>query len=215
MCRSPSARRFRARRRRSSRTRSPIHLPRPCFRCRAPNRARIFVVRRLVCLRAVRRRHRSVLGALARARVPNQAQARLPAQAKASLGPDATGVGWIYEYALVDRSGSAWISRSLRALQDWFLKYELKSVPMSRRSPRVGGMVRQYQVVLDPDRLRAYNIPHGKVIDAMQRRQPGNGRFRHRARRSGIHGPRLRLSAVARGLPPHSARRQRRRRAVC
>src|SRR5437868_12909240 len=58
----------------------------------------------------------------------NQVQARLPAQAKASLGPDATGVGWIYEYALIDRSGTLDLAQ-LRALQDWFLKYELKTVP--------------------------------------------------------------------------------------
>src|SRR5437762_11612581 len=98
----------------------------------------------------------------------NQVQSRLPAQAKASLGPDATGVEWIYEYALVDRTGHMDLSQ-LRALQDWFLKYELKTVPNVAEVASVGGMVRQYQIVLDPDRLRAYNIPHGKVIDAVQR----------------------------------------------
>ncbi len=97
----------------------------------------------------------------------NQAQARLPAQAKASLGPDATGVGWIYEYALVDRSGRVDLAE-LRALQDWFLKYELKTVPNVAEVASVGGMVRQYQIVLDPDRLRAYGIPHGKVIEAVR-----------------------------------------------
>jgi Cu(I)/Ag(I) efflux system membrane protein CusA/SilA len=97
----------------------------------------------------------------------NQVQWRLPAQAKPSLGPDATGVGWIYEYALVDRTGHTDLSQ-LRALQDWFLKYELKTVPNVAEVASVGGMVRQYQIVLDPDRLRAYNIPHGKVIDAVQ-----------------------------------------------
>jgi len=97
----------------------------------------------------------------------NQVQSRLPAHAKPSLGPDATGVGWIYEYALVDRTGHTDLSQ-LRALQDWFLKYELKTVPNVAEVASVGGMVRQYQIVLDPDRLRAYNIPHGKVIDAVQ-----------------------------------------------
>jgi Cu(I)/Ag(I) efflux system membrane protein CusA/SilA len=97
----------------------------------------------------------------------NQAQSKLPAQAKASLGPDATGVGWIYEYALVDRTGRADLSQ-LRALQDWFLKYELKTVVNVAEVASVGGMVRQYQIVLDPDRLRAYNIPHGRVIEAVQ-----------------------------------------------
>src|SRR3954454_9758927 len=98
----------------------------------------------------------------------SQVQSRLPPAAKASLGPDATGVGWIYEYALVDRTGRTDLS-GLRALQDWFLKYELKTVPNVAEVASIGGMVRQYQIVLDPDRLRAYNIPHGKVIDAVQR----------------------------------------------
>ncbi|MDQ9172158.1 efflux RND transporter permease subunit [Oxalobacteraceae bacterium R-40] len=98
----------------------------------------------------------------------NQVQSRLPPQAKASLGPDATGVGWVYEYALVDRSGRMDLSQ-LRSLQDWFLKYELKTVPNVSEVASVGGMVRQYQIVLDPDKLRAYNIPHGMVIDAVQK----------------------------------------------
>lgn len=97
----------------------------------------------------------------------NQAQSRLPEQARASLGPDATGVGWIYEYALVDRSGTLDLSQ-LRALQDWFLKYELKAVPDVAEVASLGGMVRQYQVVVDPDRLRAFNIPLQQLIDAIQ-----------------------------------------------
>src|SRR5881392_3323303 len=97
----------------------------------------------------------------------NQVQSRLPAQAKASLGPDATGVGWIYEYALVDRTGRHDLGQ-LRAIQDWFLKYELKSVPDVAEVATVGGMVRQYQVVLDPDRLRAFGISHMKVIAAIE-----------------------------------------------
>jgi Cu(I)/Ag(I) efflux system membrane protein CusA/SilA len=104
----------------------------------------------------------------------NQVQSRLPAQAKASLGPDATGVGWVYEYALIDRTGRMDLSR-LRALQDWFLKYELKTVPNVSEVASVGGMVRQYQIVLDPDRLRAYNITHGKVIDAVQKANQETG----------------------------------------
>ncbi len=97
----------------------------------------------------------------------NQVQARLPPQAKASLGPDATGVGWIYEYALVDRSGTMDLSQ-LRALQDWFLKYELKTVANVSEVASLGGMVRQYQVVLNPDRLRAFNIPLQQVVKAIQ-----------------------------------------------
>jgi Cu(I)/Ag(I) efflux system membrane protein CusA/SilA len=97
----------------------------------------------------------------------NQVASRLPAQAKPALGPDATGVGWIYQYALVDRSGRHDLGE-LRALQDWFLKYELKAVPDVAEVASVGGMVRQYQIVLDPERLRAYGIPHGRVIAAVQ-----------------------------------------------
>ncbi|KPU95660.1 cation transporter [Variovorax paradoxus] len=104
----------------------------------------------------------------------NQVQSRLPAQAKASLGPDASGVGWIYEYALVDRSGKMDISQ-LRALQDWFLKYELKTVPDVAEVASVGGMVRQYQIVLDPDKLAAYGIPHTKVVEAIQRANQETG----------------------------------------
>jgi Cu(I)/Ag(I) efflux system membrane protein CusA/SilA len=104
----------------------------------------------------------------------SQVQGRLPATAKTALGPDATGVGWIYEYALIDRTGKHDLSQ-LRALQDWFLKYELKTVPNVSEVASVGGMVRQYQIVLDPDRLRAYNITHGKVIDAVQKANQETG----------------------------------------
>ena len=104
----------------------------------------------------------------------NQVQSRLPAQAKAALGPDATGVGWVYEYALVDRSGRMDLSE-LRALQDWYLKFELKAVPNVAEVASIGGMVRQYQIVLDPDRLRAYNIPHGRVIDAVRKANQETG----------------------------------------
>ncbi|MDB5908827.1 MAG: czcA [Massilia sp.] len=104
----------------------------------------------------------------------NTVQARLPPQAKTALGPDATGVGWVYEYALVDRSGKLDLSQ-LRALQDWFLKYELKAVPNVSEVASIGGMVRQYQIVLDPDKLRAFNIPHGKVIEAVQKANQESG----------------------------------------
>ena len=98
----------------------------------------------------------------------NQVQSRLPSQARTALGPDATGVGWVYEYALVDRSGTLDLSQ-LRALQDWFLKYELKSVPNVSEVASIGGMVKQYQIVLDPDRLRAYDITQGRVMEAVQK----------------------------------------------
>ena len=98
----------------------------------------------------------------------NQVQSRLPAAAKASLGPDATGVGWIYQYALTDRSGTM-DTGQLRALQDWFLKYELKTVPNVAEVATIGGMVRQYQIVLDPEKLAAYAIPHTRVVEAIQK----------------------------------------------
>jgi Cu(I)/Ag(I) efflux system membrane protein CusA/SilA len=104
----------------------------------------------------------------------NQVQSRLPADAKPSLGPDATSVGWVYEYALVDKSGTRDLSQ-LRALQDWFLKYELKAVANVAEVASIGGMVRQYQIVLDPDRLRAFNIAPQRVIDAIQKANQETG----------------------------------------
>ncbi|MEP6740813.1 MAG: CusA/CzcA family heavy metal efflux RND transporter, partial [Caldimonas sp.] len=104
----------------------------------------------------------------------NQVQSRLPPGAKATLGPDATGVGWIYQYSLVDR-GNTQDASQLRALQDWFLRYELKTVPNVAEVASVGGMVRQYQVVLDPDKLAAYAIPHGKIVSAIQRANQESG----------------------------------------
>jgi Cu(I)/Ag(I) efflux system membrane protein CusA/SilA len=104
----------------------------------------------------------------------NQVQPRLPSEAKTALGPDATGVGWIYEYALIDKSHTHDLSQ-LRALQDWFLKYELKSVPNVAEVASLGGMVRQYQVVLDPQKLRAFNIAHEKVISAIRNANQESG----------------------------------------
>jgi copper/silver efflux system protein len=104
----------------------------------------------------------------------NQVQGRLPASTKAALGPDATGVGWIYEYALVDKTGQHDLAQ-LRSLQDWFLKYELKSLPNVAEVATIGGMVKQYQVVLDPAKLAAYRIPQAKVIDAIQKANQESG----------------------------------------
>ena len=98
----------------------------------------------------------------------SQVQSRLPANAVTALGPDATGVGWVYEYALVDRSGTHDLSE-LRSIQDWFLKFELQTVPGVSEVATIGGMVKQYQVVVDPDRLRSYGIPLSKVKTAIQR----------------------------------------------
>jgi Cu(I)/Ag(I) efflux system membrane protein CusA/SilA len=97
----------------------------------------------------------------------NQVTGRLPPSAKPTLGPDGTGVGWIYEYALVDHSGH-YDTSQLRALQDWFLKYELKSVPNVAEVASVGGLVKQYQVVLDPDRMRALGVTIDRVKSALR-----------------------------------------------
>ena len=104
----------------------------------------------------------------------NQVQARLPEAARPALGPDATGVGWIYEYALVDRTGRHDLSQ-LRSLQDWFLRYELKTVPGVAEVASVGGMVRQYQVVLDPVKLAGYGVTHQTVVEAIQRANQETG----------------------------------------
>ena len=105
----------------------------------------------------------------------SQVQGSLPPEAKASLGPDATGVGWVFEYVLTDKSGQHSLG-DLRAIQDWILKYELKTVPDVSEVASVGGMVKEYQVVLNPDRLRALNVTHQQVISAIQSaNQEGGG----------------------------------------
>ena len=97
----------------------------------------------------------------------SQVSGQLPASAKPALGPDATGVGWVYEYALVDRTGQHDLSE-LRSIQDWFLKFELQTVPGVAEVATIGGMVKQYQVVLDPDKLRAFDLTLGHVKRAIQ-----------------------------------------------
>ncbi|MDH5595058.1 MAG: efflux RND transporter permease subunit, partial [Gammaproteobacteria bacterium] len=97
----------------------------------------------------------------------SQVASRLPEAARSALGPDATGVGWVYEYALVDRKGNHDLSQ-LRSIQDWFLKYELQTVPGISEVATVGGMVRQYQIVVHPDRLRAYGLPLSKIRMAIR-----------------------------------------------
>ena len=97
----------------------------------------------------------------------SQLQGKLPPGARPALGPDATGVGWIYEYALVDRTGQHDLAQ-LRALQDWFLKYELKSLPDVAEVATIGGMVKQYQIVLDPLKLASFGVTHQQVIAAIR-----------------------------------------------
>lgn len=106
----------------------------------------------------------------ARARVLeylNQAAADLPDGVQPRLGPDATGVGWIYQYALIDRTGRHDLAQ-LTSLQNWFLKFELQTVPGVAEVATLGGMVRQYQVVVDPEKLRAFNIPLTRVARAIR-----------------------------------------------
>ena len=94
-------------------------------------------------------------------------QSQLPANAKAQIGPDATGVGWVYQYALVDKSGKLDLSQ-LRSLQDWFLKFELATVHGVAEVASVGGFVKEYQVLADPIKLRAYGIPLMRLQEAIR-----------------------------------------------
>ncbi|HEY4083110.1 MAG TPA: efflux RND transporter permease subunit [Burkholderiaceae bacterium] len=104
----------------------------------------------------------------------NQVQSKLPQGATAALGPDATGVGWVYEYALVDRTGKSDLGQ-LRALNDWFLKFELKTIPDVAEVASIGGMVRQYQVVLDPDRMRGLGVTQKMVVEALTNANQATG----------------------------------------
>jgi Cu(I)/Ag(I) efflux system membrane protein CusA/SilA len=97
----------------------------------------------------------------------NQVAASLPDGATSSLGPDATGVGWVFQFALVDRTGQHDLAQ-LRSLQDWFLKYELQTVPGVAEVATIGGMVRQYQVVVDPDKLRAFGVTLAALKNAIR-----------------------------------------------
>ena len=97
----------------------------------------------------------------------NQVSSTLPAGATSSLGPDATGVGWVFQFALVDRTGQHDLA-ALRSLQDWFIKYELKTVPGVAEVATIGGMVRQYQVVVDPDKLRAFGVTLAQLKNAIR-----------------------------------------------
>lgn len=97
----------------------------------------------------------------------SQVAPSLPANARPQLGPDATGVGWVYLYALTDKTGQHDISQ-LRSLQDWFLKYELQTVPGVSEVASIGGMVKQYQVRVNPEKLRAFNMPLSHIQNAIR-----------------------------------------------
>ncbi|MGD8482229.1 MAG: efflux RND transporter permease subunit, partial [Gammaproteobacteria bacterium] len=96
----------------------------------------------------------------------SQVAGSLPAGVRPALGPDATGVGWVFQYALVDRSGRHDIAE-LRSLQDWFLKYEIQALPGVAEVASVGGMVRQYEILLDPERLRAWGISLTEIRESV------------------------------------------------
>ncbi len=104
----------------------------------------------------------------------SQVSGRLPQGVQPELGPDATGVGWIYEYALVDRTGQHDLAE-LRSIQDWFLKFELQTVPGVAEVATIGGMVKQYQVVVDPNLLRAYDIPISTISKAIKKANQETG----------------------------------------
>ncbi len=97
----------------------------------------------------------------------SKVQSTLPSAAKAQIGPDATGVGWVFQYALVDKSGKHDLAQ-LRSLQDWFLKFELATVPGVSEVASVGGFVKEYQVLVNPLKLRAFNIPLSRVEEAIK-----------------------------------------------
>jgi copper/silver efflux system protein len=96
-----------------------------------------------------------------------QIAGRLPAGVHPTIGPDATGAGWVYEYLIVDHN-QRYSLADLRSLQDWFLRYQIETVPGVAEVASIGGFVRQYQVRLDPDKLRAFNIPLSTVIDKVR-----------------------------------------------
>src|SRR6202142_2719889 len=106
----------------------------------------------------------------ARSRVTEYLQqigGRLPADVHPAIGPDATGAGWVYEYAVIDRTHTKSLA-DLRALQDWYLRYQLETVPGVAEVASIGGFVRQYQVNLDPNKLFSYGIPASTVIDKVR-----------------------------------------------
>ena len=122
---------------------------------------------------------------------------RLPEGVTTELGPDATGVGWVFQYALVDDSGTHSLAE-LRSMQDWYLRYHLKSVPGVAEVASLGGFVRQYQVNVDPNRLRAYGLADQQGRGGGAQRQQRSRRAADRVRRHRVHGARPRLRPLAR-----------------
>ena len=133
----------------------------------------------------------------------------LPQGAKTELGPDATGLGWIYQYVLEDNSGKHSLA-DLRSLQDWYLRYHLKSVPGVAEVAPIGGFGKQYQVNVDPNRLQAYNIPINKVVEAVR---SGNSETGGRMSNSAAPNTWCAAAATPNRSPTskHRPRRQRKR----
>ena len=129
-------------------------------------------------------------------------QSRLPEGVKTELGPDATALGWVYQYALVDTSGKHSLA-DLRSYQDWYLRYYLHAVPGVAEVAPVGGYTRQYQVNVDPNRLQAYGIPIRRVVEAVRSGNEEVGGRLARIRRHRVHGPRPRLCHLDRGIQEH------------
>jgi Cu(I)/Ag(I) efflux system membrane protein CusA/SilA len=141
----------------------------------------------------------------------NQVQGRLPPTARSSLGPDATGVGWVYQYALIDRTGRHDLGQ-LRSLQDWLLRFELKTVPGVAEVASIGGMVRQYQIVLNPERMAAYGVSQSRLAGEVQRaNQEGGGgavemgEAEHMVRASGYLHTLADFNAIPLGLGANGA----------
>ncbi|HWA21922.1 MAG TPA: efflux RND transporter permease subunit [Caulobacterales bacterium] len=141
----------------------------------------------------------------------NQVQGRLPPSARSSIGPDATGVGWVYQYALIDRTGQHDLSQ-LRSLQDWLLRFELKTVPGVAEVASIGGMVRQYQIVLDPQRMAAYGVSQARVAQAVRaaNQETGGavvemGEAEHMVRASGYLRTLADFNAIPLGLGANGA----------
>ena len=120
---------------------------------------------------------------------------QLPDGVRTEIGPDATGVGWVYQYALVDRTGKHDLAQ-LRSFQDWYLRYWLQSVPGVAEVASIGGFQKQYHVQVDPSRLLAYRIPRRSGAGRGARRERGRRRRTDRDRRRGVHGSGARLRSL-------------------
>src|SRR5712675_2449645 len=127
--------------------------------------ARLLLLRRVLRLCRIRGRHRSLLGALARLEYLNFAAKRLPEGITPSLGPDATGVGWVYQYVVL---GAQRTLAELRTIQDWYLRYQLTKAEGVAEVASVGGFVQQYQVVVDPQKLQAYGLTLAQLTNAIR-----------------------------------------------